>query len=391
MNMVTKKAFFSMALLVIMLALFDGTGLSQVLAAGNSPISSTVTTDNATTTTAPIQVPAGTANPAKVYFTDYSQFVANPLLRFWRLNGRFDAFGGPMSHVIVDQDGNTVQFFQKMALAYYPQLANTTWEVRPYALGSKFLASQPADIQTAAPFAPVAASANTKTQKFFSETGHLVANGFYDLYNKTGGLFVWGYPISEEYETTAYDGQNYKAQLFERGRMLWSQETNSIIDPNFGTQMAATMGVDTSTELNPDPMPGQAKIPTYNSTDWAHWVDVNLTIQSETFYEGDVPVRTSLVTTGTTGHETPTGDFHILRLVYNEHMKGGSIGAGDYYDLYNVLYTMYFTDEGHALHYAWWRSRFGVTGSHGCVNEDLATSAFAWNFLSLGSLVHIHY
>jgi hypothetical protein len=72
-------------------------------------------------------------------------------------------------------------------------------------------------------------------------------------------------------------------------------------------------------------------------------------------------------------------------------MTNGSIGAEDYYDLYNVLYTQYFTYEGHALHYAWWRSVFGVTGSHGCVNEDYDTALFAWNWLTIGSRVHIYY
>ena len=158
-----------------------------------------------------------------------------------------------------------------------------------------------------------------------------------------------------------------------------------MVDPGFSTEMASVNNVDVSVEIN------TAKTPNYSSYLWEHWVDVNLSGQYETFFEGDVPVLSSYVTTGKTGHETPTGTFRILRLVANERMKGGSIGSEDYYDLDNVLYTMYFTWEGHALHYAWWRSVFGVTGSHGCVNEDYNTALFAWNYLTLGSRVQIHY
>lgn len=122
-----------------------------------------------------------------------------------------------------------------------------------------------------------------------------------------------------------------------------------------------------------------------------HWVDVNLSKQTMKFMEGNTVVRTNLITSGKKGYETPVGTFYINRRVYNETMVGGSPGAEDYYYLENVLYTQYFTNQGHALHYAWWRSQFGVPGSHGCVNEDLNTAKFAWDFLTIGSRVVIHY
>ncbi len=384
MNVLSKKAFYALIAVVTLLIIFDASGVSEAFAASDS-------TAGKVKSEAAIQLPAGSVNPNKVYFADYGQFVANPLLHFWRLNGRFDIFGGPISHTEMDKEGHAVQYFQKMALAYYPELANTAWETRPYQIGRLFLDAQVEVIRQSVPFGRIAPLANTQNQKYFPESGHSLSNGFLELYNKTGALFMWGFPLSEEYQTTAYDGKNYRAQLFERGRMLWSSETGSIIDPNFGTEMSMFLHANTSVDINPEPAPGQDKIPNYDSWVWEHWVDVNLSIQSETFYEGDLPVRTSLVTTGKPGHETPTGDFYIWNRIYNEHMKGGSIGADDFYDLYNVLYTQYFTYEGHALHYAWWRSQFGVTGSHGCVNEDLETSAFAWNYLNIGSRVHVHY
>jgi lipoprotein-anchoring transpeptidase ErfK/SrfK len=131
--------------------------------------------------------------------------------------------------------------------------------------------------------------------------------------------------------------------------------------------------------------------PQHNPGTLEHWVDVNLTTQTSRFMEGNKVIRTSLITSGKRGHETPTGTFYINRRVYNETMVGGTPGAEDYYYLKDVLYTQYFTNQGHALHYAWWRTQFGVPGSHGCINEDLATAKFAWDFLTIGSRVTIHY
>ncbi|HEX2914820.1 MAG TPA: L,D-transpeptidase family protein [Chloroflexia bacterium] len=373
MKVLSRKLFVQILALAVMLIFFDSTGLS--LAASDATGGSNGTANQVAT---PL-------NPSKVYFPDFGQTVPEPLLHYWRANGQYNRFGGPMSRAFVDSSGNTVQYFQKLALAYYPALQGTGWELRPYNLGQLYLQAQSPAVLNAAPFARVAAAPNTNTRKYFPESGHFVSNGFYGLYNSTGQLYMWGYPLSEEYSLTLSNGQTFTAQLFERGRMLWSAATGVMVDPNFGTEMSAFNKADISVDLN------DAKAPVYNTNLWEHWVDVNLSTQSAIFYEGDIPVRTTLVTTGKPGHETPVGTFHILRRVYNEHMKGGTIGSEDYYDLYNVLYTQYFTWEGHALHYAWWRSVFGVTGSHGCVNLDYSTSEFAWNFLSLGSRVTIHY
>lgn len=381
MKMFSRKPLMYLLALAIMFISFESTGLSVALAEKN----------NAPANQGTIKLPVTSANPSKVFFPDYGQFVANPLLRFWRVNGRYNAFGGPLSRTFMDAEGHTVQYFQKMALAYFPELAGTTWEVRPYHIGRLALEAQSLEAQQAFPFGAVNAINSTKTQKYFPETGHTLTGGFFDLYNRTGALFIWGFPLSEEYQLTQPDGKVYTAQLFERGRMLWSKDTGAMIDAGFSSEVATLLKVNVAVDVNADPLPGQQKIPDYNSWAWEHWVDVNLATQSETFYEGDVPVRNNLVTTGKPGYSTPTGTFHILRRVYNERMKGGSIGSEDYYDLSNVLFTQYFTWEGHALHYAWWRSNFGVTGSHGCVNQDYASSEFAWNWMTIGSRVNIHY
>ena len=88
------------------------------------------------------------------------------------------------------------------------------------------------------------------------------------------------------------------------------------------------------------------------------WIDVNLTLEIVTAYEGRTPVTTYLGSTGEPGWETPPGMHTIIRRVESERMVGPD------YDVPNVLWTQYFTNDGHALHGNYWRDPelFGMPG-----------------------------
>lgn len=119
------------------------------------------------------------------------------------------------------------------------------------------------------------------------------------------------------------------------------------------------------------------------------WIDVHLTQQLMVAYEGRTPVRTIVTTTGMPGWETPPGFYHINTRVANETMESGSIGAENFYVLKDVLFTQYFTDRGHALHFAWWKSveTIGRPGSHGCLNLLLEDAQFFWDWADIGTAV----
>ncbi|MDP9367462.1 MAG: L,D-transpeptidase family protein [Chloroflexota bacterium] len=135
----------------------------------------------------------------------------------------------------------------------------------------------------------------------------------------------------------------------------------------------------------PTPVPADA--PTVG-----RWIDVNLTQQIMVAYEGRTPVRTVVTTTGMAGWETPPGYYQILSRVANETMTSGAIGAESHYKLEDVLFTQYFTDRGHALHFAWWRTpeTIGRPGSHGCLNLLLDDARFFWDWASIGTPVYVH-
>lgn len=128
-----------------------------------------------------------------------------------------------------------------------------------------------------------------------------------------------------------------------------------------------------------------------------HWVDINLSSFYLIAYDGSTPTHVAIIIVGKEDHATPTGEFTILRRVPDETMDAATVGvpksSPDYYYLPHVLWTQYFTNEGHALHTNYWSQpwQYGTTGSHGCINLQEPDAHYLWDFLKLGSPVRIHY
>lgn len=139
--------------------------------------------------------------------------------------------------------------------------------------------------------------------------------------------------------------------------------------------------------------PVQAPTPPLDAPSHGKWIDCNLTQQLLIAYQGRNVERVVVQTTGKPGWETPEGVFVINTRVANETMESGSIGADEFYKLENVLFTQYFTDVGHALHFAWWKTpeTIGRPGSHGCLNLLLDDAEFFWNWAEIGTPVVSHY
>ena len=128
-----------------------------------------------------------------------------------------------------------------------------------------------------------------------------------------------------------------------------------------------------------------------------HWVDINLSSFYLIAYDGKTPVYAAILIVGKEGYSTPTGEFTIQRRVADETMDAATVGvpksSPNYYYLPHVLWTQYFTGQGHALHTNYWSQpwQYGTTGSHGCINLQEPDAHFLWSFLMAGSPVSIHY
>lgn len=127
------------------------------------------------------------------------------------------------------------------------------------------------------------------------------------------------------------------------------------------------------------------------------FVEVDLSSQYLWAWEGNRIVNQTYVSTGKPGFETPTGTYYILVKYLTDDMEG-TIG-GEYYNVPDVPWTMYFTNYGHALHGAYWHDQFGTPRSHGCINlPTYASGRFSYDWaqwlyywLPYGGRVVIHW
>jgi lipoprotein-anchoring transpeptidase ErfK/SrfK len=161
-------------------------------------------------------------------------------------------------------------------------------------------------------------------------------------------------------------------------RARWTSTPEPTPTPTPSPTPAPTFVAVSSASTHPQPVglaPGEK------------WIDVDLSEQHLTAYEGSVPVFQSLVSTGTAAHPTVTGQFRIWLRFQSQDMDGYRLGFNYY--LRNVPYVQYFYQD-YALHGTFWHNNFGTPMSHGCVN--LPTPAAEWLFFwsDYGTLVNIH-
>ncbi len=157
--------------------------------------------------------------------------------------------------------------------------------------------------------------------------------------------------------------------------------------PPTPTQTSTPTPSPTAAPLPPPPTspppPVPTPVPIAHVEGW-RWIDIDLTNQVLTAYEGSTPVRATAVSTGLPRTPTPTGQFRIYaRYVYDDMTGPG-------YYLPNVPYTMYFY-RGYGLHGTYWHSNFGQPMSHGCVNLPTPEAEWIFAWAEVGTLVNIHY
>ncbi|MBV9159331.1 MAG: L,D-transpeptidase family protein [Candidatus Kaiserbacteria bacterium] len=108
-------------------------------------------------------------------------------------------------------------------------------------------------------------------------------------------------------------------------------------------------------------------------------------------YEGDTLFMEEKVSTGLDLTPTPRGQFVIYRKSPTRYMQGPIPGISDQeYDLPGVPWDLYFTNEGGAIHGAYWHDHFGEQWSHGCVNLPLDSARKLYEWADLGTPVTVH-
>lgn len=113
------------------------------------------------------------------------------------------------------------------------------------------------------------------------------------------------------------------------------------------------------------------------------WIEIDLSTQRLTAWEGNQPIRTVIVSTGKKGTPTIPGVFTIQSKRPIDRMRGAD------YDVPNVPYAMYY-HGGYAIHGAYWHNNFGTPVSHGCINLAVDHAEWLFNWTSIKTPVIIH-
>jgi len=144
--------------------------------------------------------------------------VEGVFTQFWATNGGLTRFGVALSPAVSDpaSAGLTVQYFERARFELHPD-APPQYLVQLTLFGAAALGARP---ERAAPPAPCAEDCT-----FYAEAGHTLRGTFRRYWAASGGLPIFGFPLTEEIrEVNAADGREYTVQWFERGRFEYHPE-----------------------------------------------------------------------------------------------------------------------------------------------------------------------
>ncbi len=157
-----------------------------------------------------------------LYFTETGHNLSNVFRTYWENNGSLALFGYPISEEL-NENGLTVQYFERARFEYHPENSGTGNDVQLGLLGIEATAGRKQAGEP--PFQPIQPMPNKDSLVYFKETGHSVKDGFKARWEALGGVARFGYPISQEFpEVSPLDGQIYLVQYFERIRFEFHPE-----------------------------------------------------------------------------------------------------------------------------------------------------------------------
>ncbi|MDQ3927824.1 MAG: hypothetical protein M3328_01625, partial [Chloroflexota bacterium] len=154
------------------------------------------------------------STPARgdTFFKETGKTVWGPFESYWQQHGGLAQFGLPRTLVFPTGEGYDAQWFERALFTYNPK------NPEPYQVELQLLGAQVTDSRRGeVPFRPAARQSGGL---FFPETQHNLSGKLLEYWNSTGGLPVYGYPISEPFtEVSKADGKPYMVQYFERNRL----------------------------------------------------------------------------------------------------------------------------------------------------------------------------
>lgn len=185
-------------------------------------------------------------------------------------------------------------------------------------------------------------------------------------------------------DTTRFPNGNYRLRLRVVHKGLNYDEYFTPIIINNPNAPAALEVPALGDIPAPTPTPAPSNEPLGQGVpDGKRWIDIDISDQTLTAWQGDTVVLKTKVSTGKPGYETVTGTFYVNTKLRYAHM------IGEDYNTPDVPWTMYYY-QGYAVHGAYWHNNFGRPVSHGCVNMRVNESKLLFEWASIGTEVVVH-
>lgn len=225
----------------------------------------------------------------------------------------------------------------------------------------------------------------------------MTVNDLLRLNGLTNPNFIWvgqKLRVSARAQALTVDDKVAKPAVADSIYVVRPGDTLSKIAQNHGTTVQALMVANglpnpnfvwTGQRLRVNKAaPATGMLATNAPADGVRWIEVNLSAQTLTAWQGNVPVLHTYVSTGTSRTPTVTGRFRIGTKYTSQHMSGPG------YSLPGVPWVMYFY-QGYAIHGTYWHANFGTPMSHGCVNMRTEEAQFLFNWAPAGTEVYVRY
>jgi hypothetical protein len=324
------------------------------------------------------------ADPMDMLFFDATgQTVAGAFLSRWLNDGGMSTVGAPVSQPVRIGD-RWVQWFQYGRFEINkPTIEEAvSADVNPIPIG-QVLANELGYARAHPAFRPVAGETWADV-RFFPETGHTLGNAFRLTWEAGTAGERLGAPISQEFSLgdTVF-------QYFQRGALSWH--------PNFGVNLVALGAQDAGLHgqlrlsgAKPEGVLsyGETSLMNMPGLEGERWIDVNLSSYTLTAFVGSTAVMSTSLVDGAPATPTARGTFYIYWKLPSQTMRGFNTDGSEYVTE-DVPWVMYFYSD-FALHGAYWRSGFGYSGSHGCVNLPVGDAAALYAWAYEGTRVEVH-
>ena len=162
--------------------------------------------------------------------------LGGKFMDYWQQHGGLAVFGNPITEEFDEKsltDGNTyrVQYLERQRFELHPE-NQAPYDILLGLLGTETL---PAGQRQ-----PPAQPTESASCAWFETTGHNLCGRFLEYWKRNGGLTIFGYPLTEEFQMEL-DGHQTTVQYFERARFEHHPENDRPYDVLLGLLGSETL------------------------------------------------------------------------------------------------------------------------------------------------------